>query len=823
MGDTIQYTVTSGDSLSAIAKRYDVPDWQSIYYHEKNGSFRQRRPDPNLIYPGDVVHVPSPTVIGAKTGTPSKARESGERLLVDGHMHIQSNNCCPLPVQWGTLAAAFSKGFGGWLADLLVPGPPRHMLKRKDLNDLSVSALSRLKIHRFGQVGRLSTHLIGGVFRGRAEDTDMDKESAWIVMSQEEWDRLGDETASKVAGERAGLGELGEETSDDYVEEFENNCRFYYGDSPLLRVSVALTMDLSFSHYWGKAGLPIYLTGEEGFFFVNDFLALFLRRERLYSPGTISLDVDESVTTPYCYRREEGIRVHVFPRKLKADPEYALSLPDEFELCKSYTGRPKRNGDRRGHFSVHFEGDLSLAERLVRKSFVHCIARAPRETEETFEDYELQLSRTRAAAIKNPLSYIPFYHYDPRRHCINGSDIGRLAGEITGKHAFFRYRHDAGTTIRFDDLTVRRGALWLEADARINSREYIEGLLREQLRSNEDALKELFVSGKQGRGLFWGIKIYPRLGYAPEDFEHYPQLRELYTFCCADKKVPITTHCARGGMAVADYHCFARYDQKEVLHHYPLAETAMRFADRFASPENWEIVLKSHPSLKLNLAHFGGYDTWKECRGFRRREQGRGAQRKVERYRRWIRKIAELVRDYENVYTDLSYFQNPDPGIFGFDRDEILKDLLFLHEMFPDLKDRLIMGSDWYMIERDKFPGVGRYYRKMFLLLQKFSKEVGYDAWHQFSVINPLRFLGLIDSTKGKEGPFDIDVKTVNEFLVKLDEYKDDEDSLRPGSAKGAGKRAQDVLKSLENSWNIPSANRIKRDGKLLILCESSR
>ena len=53
MGDTIPYTVKSGDSLSAIAKSHDVPDWQSIYYHEKNRSFREKRPENNLIYKGE--------------------------------------------------------------------------------------------------------------------------------------------------------------------------------------------------------------------------------------------------------------------------------------------------------------------------------------------------------------------------------------------------------------------------------------------------------------------------------------------------------------------------------------------------------------------------------------------------------------------------------------------------------------------------------------------------------------------------------------------------------------------------------------------------
>ncbi|MBX6424919.1 MAG: LysM peptidoglycan-binding domain-containing protein [Variibacter sp.] len=54
----MQYTVQRGDTLSAIARRFGVPSWQAIYNHPNNAGFRARRPDPNLIYPGDVVFVP---------------------------------------------------------------------------------------------------------------------------------------------------------------------------------------------------------------------------------------------------------------------------------------------------------------------------------------------------------------------------------------------------------------------------------------------------------------------------------------------------------------------------------------------------------------------------------------------------------------------------------------------------------------------------------------------------------------------------------------------------------------------------------------------
>jgi hypothetical protein len=52
------YTVKPGDNLSAIARRFNVGSWQEIYNLPENAEFRRRRPNPNLIFPNDVVMIP---------------------------------------------------------------------------------------------------------------------------------------------------------------------------------------------------------------------------------------------------------------------------------------------------------------------------------------------------------------------------------------------------------------------------------------------------------------------------------------------------------------------------------------------------------------------------------------------------------------------------------------------------------------------------------------------------------------------------------------------------------------------------------------------
>lgn len=53
-----QYTVKSGDTLSGIAKLSDTT-WQQIYNDPSNAAFRAKRPNPNLIFPGDVINIPA--------------------------------------------------------------------------------------------------------------------------------------------------------------------------------------------------------------------------------------------------------------------------------------------------------------------------------------------------------------------------------------------------------------------------------------------------------------------------------------------------------------------------------------------------------------------------------------------------------------------------------------------------------------------------------------------------------------------------------------------------------------------------------------------
>jgi N-acetylmuramoyl-L-alanine amidase len=52
-----EYKVKQGDCLSNIAHRYGL-FWEKVWNHPKNSKLQEKRKDPNILHPGDVVFIP---------------------------------------------------------------------------------------------------------------------------------------------------------------------------------------------------------------------------------------------------------------------------------------------------------------------------------------------------------------------------------------------------------------------------------------------------------------------------------------------------------------------------------------------------------------------------------------------------------------------------------------------------------------------------------------------------------------------------------------------------------------------------------------------
>jgi N-acetylmuramoyl-L-alanine amidase len=66
------HTVKQGECLSSIAHAYGFPSYKDIYNHADNADFRKKRPNPNLIFPGDEIEIPD-------YKAPPRSLETGKR------------------------------------------------------------------------------------------------------------------------------------------------------------------------------------------------------------------------------------------------------------------------------------------------------------------------------------------------------------------------------------------------------------------------------------------------------------------------------------------------------------------------------------------------------------------------------------------------------------------------------------------------------------------------------------------------------------------------------------------------------------------------
>ena len=53
-----EYFVKQGECLSSLAKRFGFLDYQTIYNHPKNAELKQKRRNPNVLFPDDGVFIP---------------------------------------------------------------------------------------------------------------------------------------------------------------------------------------------------------------------------------------------------------------------------------------------------------------------------------------------------------------------------------------------------------------------------------------------------------------------------------------------------------------------------------------------------------------------------------------------------------------------------------------------------------------------------------------------------------------------------------------------------------------------------------------------
>jgi N-acetylmuramoyl-L-alanine amidase len=52
------YTIKQGDHLAKVARQFGFRHWETVWKAGENADLRAKRPDPNVLYPGDVLFIP---------------------------------------------------------------------------------------------------------------------------------------------------------------------------------------------------------------------------------------------------------------------------------------------------------------------------------------------------------------------------------------------------------------------------------------------------------------------------------------------------------------------------------------------------------------------------------------------------------------------------------------------------------------------------------------------------------------------------------------------------------------------------------------------
>jgi uncharacterized protein len=253
-----------------------------------------------------------------------------------------------------------------------------------------------------------------------------------------------------------------------------------------------------------------------------------------------------------------------------------------------------------------------------------------------------------------------------------------------------------------------------------------------------DWVRDQLTDGFEHKGklypYFYGLKIYPALGFFPFD----PALEEVYAYA-EEYGIPIMTHCTRGGSQYIGKH-IQQLIPKEPAVMLSTSEAAKAFGeikkrideyyekgwiknnsfgnndkacDLFTHPQNYIPVLEKFPKLKICIAHMGGegefytddelhYTNWlnqrKAKNAFKDLAEIRGIDKE-----RWVDHLQRMMCTYTSLFTDISY------TVSYFENARIVVQLQQFANA-PDLNKkplghRILFGTDFFMTEREKKEG----------------------------------------------------------------------------------------------------------------------
>lgn len=210
-----------------------------------------------------------------------------------------------------------------------------------------------------------------------------------------------------------------------------------------------------------------------------------------------------------------------------------------------------------------------------------------------------------------------------------------------------------------------------------------------------------FVLGELKKGKYKGVKLYPLMGYYPQDIRLYP----IYEYC-NQNNIPIITHCTPKN--ATHFRGSKKVLIKRLREYNPTAKTKgsnKNLCYQFADPDNYDILFETFKNLKIDFAHIGGNEEWERYI-------------KCDFENNFTLKVLEKLKKYEGAYGDISY------SLVDAIHVSFLKRVIFEHI------DKILFGDDSYMNEA----GGGKH---PYLKLETLIGSKNYD---KITIENPEKF-----------------------------------------------------------------------------------
>jgi len=222
---------------------------------------------------------------------------------------------------------------------------------------------------------------------------------------------------------------------------------------------------------------------------------------------------------------------------------------------------------------------------------------------------------------------------------------------------------------------------------------------------------DLVCEAVERRG-YLGVKLYPPMGFLPTGNVSanlpYP-----------DRSTDLPDFRARIDAALETLYTWAENKGVAIMAHATNSQAAGPDFGSRASPRGWQPVLRGHPKLRLNLAHFGGFredsEAWEDITG-------------------------AMLASYSNLYADLSYLSEALPSAPQRQRERIANKLRdWIGKLRPESSKRLLYGSDYLMLGREAD------HERFFEAVDVTLEEAGLPPAERFDIVryNAIRFYGL--------------------------------------------------------------------------------